>query len=70
MAKINFDLIIIGSGPAGYSAAVRASQLGARVLLVERTPVAGGTCLNWGCVPTKFLWEALSMSAKIKKAPT
>lgn len=68
MDKTSFDLIVIGSGPAGYSAAVRASQLGAKVLLVEKNPAAGGTCLNWGCIPTKFLWEALHVEAKIKKA--
>jgi len=67
MEKGNFDLIVVGSGPAGYSAAVRASQMGARVLLVERS-AAGGTCLNWGCIPTKFLWEALHLEARIKKA--
>jgi dihydrolipoamide dehydrogenase len=47
-----FDLLVLGGGPAGYPAAIRAAQLGARVCLVERERV-GGTCLNWGCIPTK-----------------
>jgi len=67
MDKTNFDIIVIGAGPAGYSAAVRASQLGAKVLLIERS-AAGGTCLNRGCIPTKFLWEGLHLASKIKKA--
>jgi dihydrolipoamide dehydrogenase len=49
-----FDLVVLGGGPAGYPAAIRASQLGARVCLIERERL-GGTCLNWGCVPTKTL---------------
>ena len=47
-----FDLLVLGGGPAGYPAAIRAAQLGARVGLVEREHI-GGTCLNWGCIPTK-----------------
>jgi dihydrolipoamide dehydrogenase len=49
-----FDLLVLGGGPAGYPAAIRAAQLGARVCLVEREHI-GGTCLNWGCIPTKTL---------------
>lgn len=49
-----FDVVIVGGGPGGYVAAVRASQLGLKVALVEKEHV-GGTCLNWGCVPTKSL---------------
>lgn len=67
MNEKTFDLIVIGAGPAGYSAAVRASQLGARVLLIEKTAF-GGTCLNWGCVPTKFMWEAAHELARFKRA--
>ena len=51
---MNYDLIVIGGGPGGYTAAIRASQLGKKVLLVERERM-GGTCLNWGCIPTKAL---------------
>jgi dihydrolipoamide dehydrogenase len=47
-----YDLIVLGGGPAGYPAAIRAAQLGASVCLVEKGPL-GGTCLNWGCIPTK-----------------
>jgi len=50
-----FDLVIIGSGNAGYIPAIRASQLGMSVALVEREENLGGTCLNWGCIPTKAL---------------
>ncbi len=49
-----YDLIVIGGGPGGYVAAVRATQLGMKTALVERESL-GGTCLNWGCVPTKSL---------------
>jgi dihydrolipoamide dehydrogenase len=50
-----FDLVIIGSGNGGYIPAIRASQLGMSVALVEKEEVLGGTCLNWGCIPTKAL---------------
>ena len=53
MAK-EYDLVVLGGGPAGYPAAIRAAQLGAGVCLIERGPL-GGTCLNWGCIPTKTL---------------
>ncbi len=51
---MSYDLIVIGGGPAGYVGAIRAAQLGKRVICVERERV-GGTCLNWGCIPTKAL---------------
>ena len=47
------DLVIVGAGPGGYAGALRASQLGKKVLLVERDKL-GGECLNYGCIPTKF----------------
>lgn len=50
----DFDIIVIGGGPAGYAGAIRAAQLGKRVLCVERDKL-GGICLNWGCIPTKAL---------------
>jgi dihydrolipoamide dehydrogenase len=56
MAK-EFDVVVIGSGTGGYVAAIRAAQLGLRTVVVERAPVVGGTCLNWGCIPTKALLE-------------
>src|SRR5512145_985575 len=49
-----FDIIVIGSGPGGYVAAIRAAQLGLRTAVVERDYL-GGICLNWGCIPTKAL---------------
>ncbi len=51
---MNYDLIVIGGGPAGYVGAIRAAQLGKKVAVIERDR-AGGTCLNWGCIPTKSL---------------
>lgn len=57
MTAMNYDVIIIGSGPGGYVAAIRASQLGMKVAIVEREHV-GGICLNWGCIPTKALLKS------------
>ncbi len=54
MSDTNFDLIIVGAGPGGYVAAIRASQLGLKTAIVEREHL-GGVCLNWGCIPTKAL---------------
>ena len=54
MADQNFDVVVIGAGPGGYVAAIRASQLGQKVAIVERENL-GGICLNWGCIPTKAL---------------
>ena len=52
-----YDVVVIGSGTGGYIAAIRAAQLGLTTAVVERAPVLGGTCLNWGCIPTKALLE-------------
>jgi dihydrolipoamide dehydrogenase len=54
---MDYDLVIIGSGPAGYVAAIRAGQLGLKTLLVEKERI-GGMCLNWGCIPFKALLES------------
>jgi len=54
MAETSFDLIVIGAGPGGYVAAIRGSQLGMKVAIVERENL-GGICLNWGCIPTKAM---------------
>jgi dihydrolipoamide dehydrogenase len=54
MAKHEFDLVVVGGGPGGYVAAIRAAQLGMKTVLVEREHL-GGICLNWGCIPTKAL---------------
>jgi dihydrolipoamide dehydrogenase len=54
----NFDLVVIGGGPAGYTGAIRAAQLGFKVACVEKGPTLGGTCLNVGCIPSKALLES------------
>lgn len=54
---MKYDLIVIGSGPGGYVAAIRASQLGMNVAVIERAEL-GGICLNWGCIPTKSLLKS------------
>ena len=54
---MNYDLIVIGSGPGGYVAAIRGAQLGFNVAVVERAE-QGGICLNWGCIPTKSLLKS------------
>jgi dihydrolipoamide dehydrogenase len=56
--KDKYDLTIIGSGPGGYVAAIRAAQLGLSTVVVEKAPKPGGTCLHWGCIPTKALLQA------------
>ncbi len=58
--KQSFDIIVIGGGPGGYVAAIRAAQLGMRVAVVEREHL-GGVCLNWGCIPTKALLRAAEL---------
>ncbi len=62
-----FDLVVIGAGPGGYPAAIRAAQLGASVAIVEKERL-GGTCLNWGCIPSKALIAAADTFARIKHA--
>src|SRR4029078_7473545 len=52
-----YDVVVIGSGTGGYVAAIRAAQLGLKTAVVERAPPLGGTCLNWGCIPTKARLE-------------
>ena len=52
------DLIIIGAGPGGYVAAIRAAQLGMKVTVIEKRETLGGTCLNVGCIPSKALLNA------------
>ena len=57
---MKYDVVIIGAGPAGYVAAIRAGQLGLKVALIEKKYI-GGMCLNWGCIPTKALIESGKM---------
>src|SRR2546423_11091009 len=54
----NHDIIIIGAGPGGYMAAIRAAQLGLNVACIEKEPALGGTCLRIGCIPSKALLES------------
>jgi dihydrolipoamide dehydrogenase len=63
----NYDLVVIGSGPGGYVAAIRAAQLGLNTVVVERAEL-GGVCLNWGCIPTKALLHSASLYSQIKSA--
>ncbi|WP_395713387.1 dihydrolipoyl dehydrogenase [Reyranella sp.] len=58
MAEETFDLVVIGAGPGGYVAAIRAAQLGMKVAMVEKRPTLGGTCLNVGCIPSKALLQS------------
>lgn len=64
---MNFDIVIIGSGPGGYVAAIRAAQLGKNVAIVERENL-GGVCLNWGCIPTKALIKSAQVFNYIQHA--
>jgi dihydrolipoamide dehydrogenase len=63
----NFDIVIVGSGPGGYVAAIRASQLGKKTAIVERENL-GGICLNWGCIPTKALLRSAEVYHNMKNA--
>ncbi len=65
--SMEYDLVVIGGGPAGYAGAIRAGQLGKKVACIEMER-AGGTCLNWGCIPTKALLKSAELFQKIKKA--
>jgi len=62
---MSYDLIVIGSGPGGYPAAIRASQLGFKVAVIEKESL-GGVCLNWGCIPTKALLKSAQVYESMK----
>ena len=70
VSETTYDVAIIGSGPAGYTAAIRGGQLGLKVALIEAAKVLGGTCLHVGCIPTKALlfnaevWDHLKHAAE------
>jgi dihydrolipoamide dehydrogenase len=68
MAEQNFDLIVLGGGPGGYVAAIRAAQLGMKAALVEREHL-GGICLNWGCIPTKALLRTSEINHLLQHLP-
>lgn len=65
--KIESDMTIIGGGPGGYVAAIKAAKMGAKVVLVEKESL-GGTCLNWGCIPTKALVRSAEVYDSLKEA--
>jgi dihydrolipoamide dehydrogenase len=67
MAKSEFDVVVVGGGVGGYSAAIRASQLGFKTALVESSRL-GGICLNWGCIPSKSLLKAAEVMHMMKKS--
>ena len=66
---INYDVLILGGGPGGYVAAIKAAQLGAKVAVVEKERL-GGVCLNWGCIPTKTLLKTAKLYKDIQRAET
>ena len=67
MNKHSFDLVILGGGPGGYVAAIRAAQLGMKTAVVEREHL-GGICLNWGCIPTKALLRSAEVYEQMQHA--
>ena len=67
MANTTYDVIIIGGGPGGYVAAIRAAQLGLKTAVVEREHL-GGICLNWGCIPTKALLRSAEVYGHMSHA--
>ena len=64
---MNYDIIVVGSGPGGYVTAIRASQLGLKTAVVEKENL-GGVCLNWGCIPTKALLKSANVFEYINHA--
>jgi len=68
LSEQQYDIVIIGSGPGGYVAGIRAGQLGLKVAVVEKDPFLGGTCLHRGCIPTKSLLQNADVWTKIQKA--
>ena len=67
MADKSFDVVVIGAGPGGYVAAIRAAQLGMKTAVIEANHL-GGICLNWGCIPTKALLRSAEIYHNMKHA--
>ena len=63
----NYDLIVLGSGPGGYVAAIKAGQKNLKVAIVEKEAI-GGVCLNWGCIPTKSLLKSAKVYTEFQNA--
>jgi dihydrolipoamide dehydrogenase len=70
MPEESYDVAVLGAGTGGYSAALRAAQLGKRVALIERDDRLGGTCLLRGCIPTKALLQSAAVMDEIHRAET
>ena len=68
LAETIYDLVIVGGGPAGYTCGIRAAQLGLKVALIEKTDKLGGTCLHWGCIPTKAMLFSAEVWDHLKHA--
>ncbi len=70
MADTIFDVVVVGGGPAGYTCAIRASQYGLKVALIDANDRLGGTCLLWGCIPTKAMLFTAEVWDHLKHADT
>src|ERR1700691_1125727 len=68
MPETTYDLVVVGSGPGGYVAAIRAAQLGMKTAIVERDQL-GGICLNWGCIPTNALLRTAEINHLLHRLP-
>src|SRR5919202_4882877 len=68
MAETNFDVTVIGAGPGGYTAAIRAAQLGLKTAIIEKDKELGGTCLLRGCIPTKELLHSAAVVETVRRA--
>ena len=68
LAETIYDLVILGGGPAGYTCGIRAAQLGLKVAIIEKTDKLGGTCLHWGCIPTKAMLFSAEVWDHLKHA--
>jgi dihydrolipoamide dehydrogenase len=68
LAETIFDVVLVGGGPAGYTCAIRAAQYGLKVALIEKTDKLGGTCLHWGCIPTKTMLFSAEVWDHLKHA--
>jgi dihydrolipoamide dehydrogenase len=68
LADTIYDLVIVGGGPAGYTCGIRAAQLGLKVAIIEKTDKLGGTCLHWGCIPTKAMLFSAEVWDHLKHA--
>jgi dihydrolipoamide dehydrogenase len=68
LAEAIYDLVILGGGPAGYTCGIRAAQLGLKVAIIEKTDKLGGTCLHWGCIPTKAMLFSAEVWDHLKHA--